>query len=211
MARHARKFLHPDLIHRHPRDVLNWASLVVGVVGFVGNFCSIYILSRPSVASRFSNLLNVLAYVDICYVTLDLVKVVTRMWSSLRPGEGVDTFYWTYFPHFFHPLPQVFQTAMVILTVIFRWDSSISGLLLPSMDRYIAVFHPYLVYMGQGCLNTLLRGPKAGGIATYLACVLLPSALYSLPHFLEHRLIGKVGGKMVVAMVREAFSQNQVA
>ena len=179
----------------------------------MGNFCSIYILSRPSVASRFSNLLNVLAYVDICYVTLDLVKVATRICSSLRPGEGLDTFYWTYFPYFFHPLPQVFQTAMVILTVIFRWESSTSCSMLPSMDRYIAVFHPYLVYMGQvrapeefppwsqGCLNTLLRGPKTGSITTYLVCVLLPSALYSLPHFLEHKLLGNIGGKVVVATV----------
>ena len=31
------------------REIVDWMSLVVGVIGFVGNFASIYILSLPSV------------------------------------------------------------------------------------------------------------------------------------------------------------------
>ena len=31
------------------RNIVDWVSLIVGVVGFVGNFASIYILSLPSI------------------------------------------------------------------------------------------------------------------------------------------------------------------
>ena len=31
------------------RHIVDWVSLVVGVIGFVGNFASIYILSLPSI------------------------------------------------------------------------------------------------------------------------------------------------------------------
>ena len=63
------------------------------------------------------------------------------------------------------------------------------------------MFHPYLVYMGGGGLSSLLRGPKSGSIGTYLGCVLLPSTIYSLPHFLEHDVRERQDGRLVVVTV----------
>lgn len=186
------------------RQIVDWVSLMVGVIGFVGNFASIYILSLPSVGSRFSNLLTVLAYIDICYVTIDLVHISIKIWASADPLRGLDTFYSVFYPRFFHPWPQVFQTAMVLLTVIF------------SLDRYIAVFHPYLVYTGQGCFAAFIRGPKRKSMIVYLVCILVPSTIYSLPHFFEHKvmrdgngmIMRDVQGKVIITQVFPQISKE---
>ena len=34
-------------------------------------------------SSRFSNLLTVLAYIDICYVTIELVHISIKIWASV--------------------------------------------------------------------------------------------------------------------------------
>ena len=36
------------------REIVDWMSVMVGVIGFVGNFASIYILSLPSVGRWWS-------------------------------------------------------------------------------------------------------------------------------------------------------------
>ena len=50
------------------------------------------------------------------------------------PGQNIMNFYYAYQPYFFHPFMKSSQMAVVILTVIL------------SMDRYVVVFYPYLIY-----------------------------------------------------------------
>ena len=45
--------------------VIDSIVILVSSLGLIGNFLSIYILSRPEFSSRFSNLLIMLAYADI--------------------------------------------------------------------------------------------------------------------------------------------------
>ena len=78
------------------------------------------------------------------------------------------------FPYLLHPWKHILQTSTIIITVIF------------SLDRYIALFHPYLVYSKEGWMSALLRGPKRKQTSLYLISVLIPSILYCTPHFFEH-------------------------
>ena len=45
--------------------VIDFIVIFVSSLGLLGNFTSIYILSKPEFTSRFSNLLIMLAYADI--------------------------------------------------------------------------------------------------------------------------------------------------
>ena len=45
-----------------------------------------------------------------------------------------------------------------------------------------------MIYIFQGCFAAFIRGPKRKSMIVYLVCILVPSALYSLPHFFEHRV-----------------------
>ena len=102
------------------RSVISWASLFIGTIGLLGNFTSIYILSKHSDGSRFCHLLIVLAYVDISYVTIDVLHVVLTLWDKYSPERGVLKLWLVFYPHLFHPCSMILQTAMVIITVILR-------------------------------------------------------------------------------------------
>jgi hypothetical protein len=151
-------------------------SIVFGTLGIFGNLSSIYILSRPGLGSRFCHLLIVLAYVDIIYLSLSLFEFFIIMFADIYSERihNLSNLYIMLFPYLLHPGHQITQTAMIILTVVF------------SLDRYIAVFYPYMVYTGKGFLSTLLRGPKRRHVFLYLVSVLVPSFLYCIPHFLEY-------------------------
>ena len=41
----------------------------------------------------------------------------------------------------------------------------------------------------QGCFAAFIRGPKRKSMIVYFVCILVPSAIYSLPHFFEHKVI----------------------
>ena len=77
--------------------------------------------------------------------------------------RNLDNFYWVLYPWLFHPASRILYTAGILITVLLRY----SALLLytetsvaRSLDRYVAVFHPYRVYQLAGWARTLVRGPK---------------------------------------------------
>ena len=153
-------------VHDHIAEYTHIASITFGSVGIIWNLHSICILSQPRCGSRFSKLLRVLAFVDISYLTLCLVEVLIKKFDEGYPGRNLMNFYLILFPFVFHPGKQILQTSTIILTVIF------------SLDRYIAVFYPYMIYSVEGCLSTLLRGPKRKHMILYLIGVFIPSTLY---------------------------------
>ena len=44
---------------------------------------TILVTIKRSNSSRFSNLLTVLAYIDICYVTVELAHIGIKIWASV--------------------------------------------------------------------------------------------------------------------------------
>ena len=44
---------------------------------------TILVTIKRSHSSRFSNLLTVLAYIDICYVTVELAHIGIKIWASV--------------------------------------------------------------------------------------------------------------------------------
>ena len=155
---------------------INYLSIFFGFFGILGNLSSIYILSRPGLGSRFCHLLIILAYVDIIYITFSLFEFFIIFFADIYSDsiKNLANLYKILFPYLLHPGHQITQTSMIILTVIF------------SIDRYIAVFYPYIVYTGKGFFSTLLRGPKRHHVFLYLVLVLIPSIAYCIPHFLEY-------------------------
>ena len=179
-------------VHDLVADIIHVASIILGVFGIFCNFLSIYVLSKPSFGSRFSHLLIVLSYIDISYLMLCIFEAFIKQVDEAYPGRNLLNFYLVLYPFLFHPGKQILQTSMIILTVIF------------SLDRYIAIFHPYKIYSVNSVLATILRGPKRKHIILYLICVLFPSIVYCIPHFLEytaHRqdIIKKLGYFYVTA------------
>ena len=83
---------------------------------------------------RFSNLLSMLAFVDITYLTLKFIFTMSKILDSAFPGRNMGNFWYKFHPFFFHPLLKITQMAMIILTVIL------------SVDRFIVVFYPYHIY-----------------------------------------------------------------
>ena len=131
---------------------------------------------------RFSNLLSMLAFVDITYLTLKFIFTMSKILDSAFPGRNMGNFWYKFHPFFFHPLLKITQMAMIIITVIL------------SVDRFIVIFYPYRIYRQaltvtavtlilllilltyihsvNGCLRTLLRGPKKIHVAPYLGTLL---------------------------------------
>ena len=173
-------------IYDHISDFIHFASIICGSLGIFGNLLSIYILSKPGLGTRFSQLLIVLAYVDISYLTLCLIEVLIMTFDSFYPSRNLMNLYLILYPFLIHPGKHIFQTAQIILTVIF------------SLDRYIAVFYPYMVYSVEGCLSPFLRGPKRKHLILYLIAVLIASTIYCIPHFLEHTTQRKNGSIILV-------------
>ena len=161
-------------VHDIIADYIHIASIIFGTVGIISNFLSIYILSQPGLSSRFSRLLIILAFFDIAYLTLCLVEAIIKRFDECFPGKNLMNLYLILFPQLFHPWKQILQTSTIILTVIF------------SMDRYVALFHPYMVYSVEGWVSTLLRGPKREHTILYLLGILIPSIVYCTPHFFEY-------------------------
>ena len=116
-----------------------------------------------------------LAYVDISYLTLKFFLNLIKILNSIYPGRNMMNIYCGFHPFLLHPLLKITQMAMIILTVIL------------SVDRFIVVFYPYQIYRQiqvsmtcskcavnsvNGCLRTLLRGPKKIQTVPYLATLL---------------------------------------
>ena len=134
-------------------------------------------------SSRFSNLLTVLAYIDICYVTIELAHISIKIWASViififnkitmiafyskilldtfTPGRSIERgghLLFSFLPPLFSPAaPSIpdchgpshgdIQVNNFTKHCMYHWWNHCS------LDRYIAVFHPYLVYTGQVLAN----------------------------------------------------------
>ncbi|KZS08072.1 putative FMRFamide receptor [Daphnia magna] len=138
--------------------------VVVALPGLVGNFISIFILSRPQMRTSLNVILIGLASFDsILLLTSILLFVV----PSIYTYSGVGEFYYRHI----HPLitPYTFVLGTTAQT------SSVYLTLTVTVERYIAVCHPLRARAWCTC--------KRGRMAVII--IGIGSLLYNLPRFFE--------------------------
>ena len=80
-----------------------------------------------------------IAYKSIfSYLTIKLFVVIVNVILFYNKGQNLDNLHNRLDPYIIHPFLKIFQMAMVIIIVIL------------SIDRYVVVFYPYVIYRNLG-------------------------------------------------------------
>merc|ERR1711936_1109849 len=74
---------------------------IIGLVGILGNICSIIVLSRPKLQDCFHQLLIALAAFDILYIVCGGINYMVRAF------EVRSDIYTVTFPHFIYPFANI--------------------------------------------------------------------------------------------------------
>ena len=167
-------------------------TYVIALFGFSGNLVSIYVLQNRRIVSNFNRLLIMLSYFDAAYIFLFLIEQLPPLIETIKQRpETASTihsyFYPPLFVYFLHPFQEVLQTsAVVMMTVI-------------SIDRYIAVMHPFLVESSGLLCRVFLKGPTQSGAFLYAFFVILFSVGITFPHFMDYQVMD-VDGLSYIAL-----------
>jgi len=100
--------------------------VVVGLIGFVGNLLSLFVLSRPSLRDVFHQLLFALACFDILYIVCGGINY------TFRGFEANSDVYTILFPYFLHPFTDIAMAGTIFMTVAI------------TVERYLGLCHPLL-------------------------------------------------------------------
>ena len=167
-------------------------TYLIALFGFTGNLVSIYILQNRRIVSNFNRLLIMLSYFDAGYIFLFLIEQLPPLIEAIKQRpEAMSTIHSYLYPplfvYFLHPFQEVLQTsAVVMMTVI-------------SIDRYIAVMHPFLVESSGLLCRVFLKGPTQSGALLYAFSVLLFSVGITFPHFMDYQVMD-VDGLTYIAL-----------
>ena len=149
--------------------------------GYIGNLISIYVLSRPRIISTFNRLLIVLAYFDASYIFLYILDESMILIDYCTNEESYfilhSSFYLHLFVYFLYPFQQIFQTSSIFMIVII------------SIDRYVAIIHPFYVDEANSLIRTFLLGPTRRNVILYISTIVLFSTIVCFPHFLEFSIV----------------------
>lgn len=125
--------------------------LVVGLIGFVGNLLSLFVLSRPSLRDVFHQLLFALACFDILYIVCGGINYTFRGFNS------ESDVYTILLPYFFHPFSHIAMAGTIFMTLAI------------TIERYLGLCHPLLNPQSRKAwfyvvpvvfVSTLLNVPK---------------------------------------------------
>ena len=162
------------------------ATFLIALAGFSGNLLSIYILQNRRIVSNFNRLLIILSYFDAAYIFLFLIEELPPLIEAFKGrSEAMSSIHSYLYPplyvYFLHPFQEVLQTsAVVMMTVI-------------SIDRYIAVMHPFAAESSGMMCRVFLRGPTQSGVFPYAFLVLLFSIGITFPHFMDYKVLDECG------------------
>jgi len=100
--------------------------VVVGLIGFVGNLLSLFVLSRPSLRDVFHQLLFALACFDILYIVCGGINY------TFRGFNANSDVYTILYPYFLHPFTHIAMAGTIFMTLAI------------TIERYLGLCHPLL-------------------------------------------------------------------
>ena len=131
--------------------------ILIGILGFIGNLCTLCIFSRLRKRKTFHNLMMMLAIFDTFYILFNLFLFT---FPSMIP-EYDDSAFYNYLLPVILPLNHIAMTG------------SIYSKLAITTERYLVVCHPYYL-MSHRWKDRI-----------YIIPVILFSVIYNLPKFFE--------------------------
>ena len=141
--------------------------LTIGLVGILGNICSILVLSRPRLQDCFHQLLIALASFDILYIVCGGVNY------TLRAFEFRSDVYTLAFPHFIYPFSNIGMCGTIFMTVAI------------SIERFLGICYP------------LHLPPHNRKSWFYIIPVTILAILVNIPKFLESEVIWHFEGNAI--------------
>ena len=82
-------------------------------------------------------------YILFSYLTIKLFMVIVYVIQLYNKGQNFYNIHNALYPYIIHPFLKIFHMSTVIITVIL------------SIDRYVVVFYPYVIYRNWGNVNIL--------------------------------------------------------
>ncbi|CAJ0582798.1 unnamed protein product, partial [Mesorhabditis spiculigera] len=157
------------------------------VCGIVGNLLSIYIYSRPAFKKRSINvLLLALSCADFAVCVLAIPVFSISQMQELIPGcqAAIGTVML-----YFYPITLMFQAMSVWLLVFI------------TVDRYLAVCHPFMV-------QTYCTRSRA---LFTVACIIVFSVVYNFCRFWEYRLLDCTVEKLKIDQILDPMLRKNEA
>ena len=94
---------------------------------------------------------------------------------------------------FLYPFQQIFQASSILMIVII------------SIDRYVAIIHPFYVDDANNIIRTFLLGPTRRNVVLYILTIVFLSTLVCFPHFLEFTVLEDEHGPCLAFYWRNNF------
>ena len=160
------------------------AVFIVAIVGFCVNLLAIFVLKRRRIISNFNRLLILLAYFDVAFILLYLLdQFILLLDYFIKREENTSIInsriYPTLYVYFIYPLQHIFLTSTVIMITII------------SIDRYVAVLHPFLADARGRFWMTVLTGPSQSTLGLYALSVMAFATIICFPHFFDHKVVSE--------------------
>lgn len=144
------------------------SNCTIGVMGFLMNFISAYVLlTNPFLQNTFNKLLSNLLIIDNFCLLFILVEVISKKFSTIYKSSSYNLLY----PYLFHPFRNISLTSSIFMTI---------GI---AHERYRAIQFPLAHHQMRGS-----SGTRRILLLKYTLTVVLLATLINIPKFFEAEL-----------------------